>query len=324
MLNEGLLPLSSMKCSLSFEGLADCLLEHFFLFSVPSLTVHEERWGGRRAGVPRRYRKHGGKTPWGVTESSNCIYVANLIPWIICNSPGRSPAPATPHPRWRPCPEGRSRQRVPLAVHSVQCYGSGGKRGRLWRSRRKRRKGLAGGPSRAEVAEANGGGGGSERRWTTNSTRECHPRAPPRPTPGAGPARPRAPPLPPAAAPAPGGRDAMSHGTTHSPVLAAGARPGPEGTRDREVWAVGRRQSRTGESRGRLVAPLVSRLFWPFAGSGAGRGTCGVLRAGAVSARPRRCLCYAGGRGERGGQESAEVQWQVFVWAPWIAGDPNK
>lgn len=67
---------------------------------------------------------------------------------------------------------------------------------------------------------------------------------------------------------------------------------------------------------GRLVATLVSRLFRPLAGNGADGETCGVLAAGAVSARPRRCLCKAGGRGERGGQESAGVRWQVFVWAP--------
>lgn len=52
---------------------------------------------------------------------------------------------------------------------------------------------------------------------------------------------------------------------------------------------------------GRLVAPLVSRLFRPFAGNRAGGETCGVLGAGAVSARPRRCVCSAGGCGERGG-----------------------
>lgn len=91
---------------------------------------------------------------------------------------------------------------------------------------------------------------------------------PPQPTPDAGPARLRAPPAPRAAALAPGGRDAMSHGATHSPVPAAGARPGPEGMRDRGMWAVGWRRSRTGESR----AASWPRLSLAFSGPSQGMG----------------------------------------------------
>lgn len=92
--------------------------------------------------------------------------------------------------------------------------------------------------------------------------------SPPGPTPGAGLARPRAPPAPPAAALAPSGRDAMSHGATHSPVPAAGARPGPEGTRGREVWTVGWWQSRTGE----LRVSSWPRLSLAFSGPSQGMG----------------------------------------------------
>lgn len=103
------------------------------------------------------------------------------------------------------------------------------------------------------------------------------------------------PPAPPAAAPAPGGRDAMSHGATHSTVPAAGARPGPEGTRGREVWAVGWWQSRTGESRGASWPRLSLAFSGPLQGMGRAERHVGCwVLARCLLARDAACALLGG------------------------------
>lgn len=250
----------------------------------------------------------------------------------------------TPHPTWWLCPHATLKMAAAPQWWSPQRPHSNGNRGRsfspslrsfrrapclwrrrgsagwLWPRRRKRRKALESGLGGAEVAEVDGGGG-SERRWTTNSTRESAARPSPTPPCRCGGLRRPAPcrRLPAAAASAPVGREAMSHGAAHSPVPPP-PEPGPAllgcccltlrgcGPEGWGRWSGGTTlcswrgiphgappwggPAGRGVA-GRLMAPLLAHLFWSFAGNGAGGETCGVRGAGVVSARLRGCLCYA-------------------------------
>lgn len=127
-----------------------------------------------------------------------------MEPGTAARHPQPTPCYCTQGPRWQP-----EVSFFPLPPRSAPMMPGRG----AWRRcrRRKWRKALESGLGEAEVAEVDGGGG-SERRWTTNSTRESA--AWPRPCPR----------LP----------SAMSHGAAHSPFPPA--RPGPAPWREASRW----------------------------------------------------------------------------------------
>lgn len=317
MLNEELLSSSSMKCPLSLHELAGSLLGLFSRFLChPSLYGKETpmgrvlSWGSLSTAVI------GGKVgkPF---EEGNCLIPqtvfsrAILFVWIIRKALSQSLAPARPHPRWRPCPEGRSLPRPPCAALPL---------------RRETREVMAEPPEATEGFRWRTQQGGSrwgERGWrrqraTMNNKFDAwvSPRVPPERPPARGlhgpePCR-RFPLLPRRRA----GGTRWVTGLRGAPSLQPG--PGPAlrgcGAKGCGWWAGG------SPAPGSREPPRGSACLSPFP---ALRREWGG-RKDLWGAGCWRRVCCARGRGERGGQESAEVPWQVFVWAPWVAGNPDE